>query len=85
VACWYFLNGGISSATFQGDAVFAPMVLISCVIFGFLCCGLWALWRRYAPSIVAPGTQRWIRQPGFFLFLVVTLVLALFYRRGTKR
>ena len=61
------------------------IALISSVVFGFLCYGLWRLWRRHAPSIIAPGAPQWIRQPGFFLFLGVTLVLALLYQRGSRK
>ena len=58
------------------------IALISCVVFGFLCYGLW---RRHAPAFIAPGAPEWIRQPGFFLFLGVTLVLAWLYRRGSRK
>ena len=61
------------------------IALISCVVFGFLCHGLWRLWRRHAPALLAPSAPQWTRQPGFFLFLGVMLVLTWLYRRGSGK
>lgn len=61
------------------------IALILCVVFGFLCYGLWRLWRRHAPALVPPGVPQSIRQPSFFLFLCLTLILALLYQRGSRK
>ena len=61
------------------------MALISCVVFGFLCHGLWRFWRRHAPALVPPGVPQSIRQSSFFLFLCLTLIFVLLYRRESRK
>lgn len=58
--------------------------LVAFVLFCALYYGLWAGWCRYAPDVLSPNAQAWIRRPNFFLFFFVTLIFLLIYRSSSR-
>lgn len=61
------------------------LALLAFVMFCLVYYGLWSLWCRYAPAMLAPDAPRWLRQPNFFLFFFVTLLFVLLYRNASRR
>lgn len=58
--------------------------LIGAVVFCALYYALWVLWCRHAPQWLPDDAPQWVKRPSLWLFVLVTFVFLLMYRKASR-
>lgn len=58
--------------------------LVGAVLFCALYYGLWRAWCRHAPQWLPADAPGWAKQPSLGLFVLVSFVLLLLYRKASR-